>query len=152
MWDRAIQVVRDTEPSRRHLIDSLSYSDVLVRAANVGRDESDLLAEGLELFPMNWLIRWAAAVDAMNNGRYDEAVARAGEIVDARPEDIHHSGLTYPTRLFADWPHNIVGMCRFEQGRYAEAAEAFDRAHALAPDVAEYSVKSRLARARAGAA
>ena len=151
MWDRAIDVVRQTEPSERHLIDSMSYSDVLVRAANVGTDESALLAEGLELFPTNWLIRWAAGVDALNKGEYDDAVARAGEILDASHDDIHRSGLTYPTRLFADWPHNLVGMCRFEQGRYVEAAEAFERAHALAPDVNEYAVKARLARARANA-
>ena len=151
MWDRAIAVVRETEPSKRHLIDSLSYGDVLVRAAEAGRDESELLAEGLELFPMNWLIRWAAAIDAMNRGDYEDAAARAQEIVHARPDDIHRSGLTYPTRLFADWPHNLIGMCRFEQGRFAEAAGAFERARRLAPDVQEYAVKARLARARAGA-
>jgi len=151
MWDRAIQAVRDTDPSRRHLIDSQSYADVLVRAADAGRDEGPLLAEGLALFPKNWLIRWAAAVDAMNKRRYDDAAARAQEIIDARPEDIHHGGLTFPTRLFADWPHNLIGMCRFEQGRFSDAAAAFEQARASAPDTAEYLVKARLARARAEA-
>jgi tetratricopeptide (TPR) repeat protein len=151
MWDRAIVVVRETEPSKRSLVDSLSHADVVLRAAEAGRDESALLAEALALFPMNWVIRWAAAVDALNKRDYEGAVARAREIVDARPEDIHRGGVTYPTRLFADWPHHLIGMCRFEQGRFAEAAEAFDRAHSFAPDVSEYAVKARLARARAGA-
>lgn len=152
MWDRAIQVVRDMEPSQRQLIDSLTYGDVLVRAVNVGKDESALLAEGLAWFPDNWLIRWASSVDAMNKGRYDEAVRGAQQIIEARPEQIHHGGLTYPTRLFLDWPHNLIGVCRFEQGRFAEAADAFDRARAAAPEVSEYAVKARLARARASAA
>lgn len=151
MWDRAIDVVRTTEPSKRHLIDSLSYGDVLLRAVEAGKNEDALLAEGLELFPMNWLIRWAAAIDAMNKGDYEDAVVRAQEIVEAQPDDIHRSGLTYPTRLFADWPRNLIGMCRFEQGRFAEAAGAFEEARSLAPDVTEYAVKARLARARVSA-
>jgi hypothetical protein len=149
MWDRAIAVVRDMEPSKRTLVDSVTHADVVVRAVEAGRDESALLLEALSLFPTNWLIRWAAALDALNKGEYDDAVDRAREIVDARPGDIHGDGVTYPTRLFADWPHHLIGMCRFEQGRFADAADAFERARALAPEVPDYAVKARLARARA---
>ncbi|MBV9410529.1 MAG: glycosyltransferase, partial [Acidimicrobiia bacterium] len=89
MWDRGIDVVRQTEPSGRFLVDSLSHADVLVRAAEAGRDESALLAEGLELFPTNWLIRWAAALDALNKCYHEGAVVRATEILKASPDDIH---------------------------------------------------------------
>ncbi|MBV9410141.1 MAG: tetratricopeptide repeat protein, partial [Acidimicrobiia bacterium] len=121
----------------------------LVRAAEAGRDESAILAEGLELFPTNWLIRWAAALDALNKGDHEGAVVRATEILNASPDDIHHGGVTYPTRLFADWPHHLIGMCRFEQGRFGEAAAEFEEAQRLSPDTTEYAVKARLARARA---
>jgi glycosyltransferase involved in cell wall biosynthesis len=149
MWDRGIEVVRQTEPSRRFLVDSLSYADVLVRAGEAGQDESALLAEGLELFPTNWLIRWAAALDALNKGDFDGAAVRAQEVLDAQPDEIHRSGVTYPTRLFADWPHHLIGMCRFEQGRFEEAAAEFEQAQRMAPETTEYAVKARLAKARA---
>src|SRR5581483_3158415 len=112
MWERGIEVVRQTDPSMRAPVDSLSYADVLVRAAEAGEDESALLAEGLELFPMNWLIRWAAALDALNKGDFESAVVRAQEVLDAQPDDIHRGGVTFPTRLFADWPYHLIGMCR----------------------------------------
>jgi len=149
MWERGIEVVRQTDPSMRAPVDSLSYADVLVRAAEAGEDESALLAEGLELFPMNWLIRWAAALDALNKGDFESAVVRAQEVLDAQPDDIHRGGVTFPTRLFADWPYHLIGMCRFEQGRFEEAAAAFEQAQRLSPETTEYGVKARLARARA---
>ena len=146
MWNRAIEVVRATDPDRRSLVDSMSHADIVIRAAEAGRDESELIAEGLALFPGNWVIRWAAAVTALMHGDYGAAAEGAEAIIAAQPDQIHRGGLTYPTQLFADWPQHLLGMCRFEQGRYEEAAEAFDRASALAPEVPAYAVKAAAAR------
>jgi len=61
-----------------------------------------------------------------------------------RPTTTSQAAITITTRAW-----DLLGLCKFQLGDDAGAAEAFRAAEAAAPDVAAYGVRRRLAEARA---
>ena len=59
-------------------------------------------------------------------------------------------GPAYDARIFGVLAHDGRALCLFRSGRDAEAADAWERAAACAPDDPSFAVKRRAALARAG--
>jgi glycosyltransferase involved in cell wall biosynthesis len=145
-WERAVELVRSN--GVRETVDGMSWADLAMRRAWAGDDQQSFIAEGLSFFPDNCQLHFACALDSFNRGDHDDAAKQALLLVSLSTEQVVTSGLSYTNRIFQDWPHHLIGMCRFAQGRYEEAAHHFTRAATFEPTIAEYAVKARLAQAR----
>jgi hypothetical protein len=62
------------------------------------------------------------------------------------------TGSSYDRRILGEWSWNLLGLCRFALGEWHAAVDAFAQAELAAPEVADYSVRRRLAQAREGVA
>jgi tetratricopeptide (TPR) repeat protein len=153
MWKRGIDAVRARGGAQHD--DRLVYIDLIVHL--VARDETggefeSLLAEALERFPSVPPLELAAGSCEFAAGRTEAALARAEWLTSLSPEDVIATGSSYDARVLGEWAWNLLGLCRFELGDDAGAADAFRRAEAAAPDSPAYGVRRRLAEARAAGA
>jgi tetratricopeptide (TPR) repeat protein len=129
----------------------LVFSDLISLRYQRGEDVTDLLSDARMRYPDNWILVWLEARVLIDQGRYDEALARFDQLaaVDtSRLADVD-GGPSYDARLFDDLAHGGRGLCLFRLERYAESAEAYAEAARLAPNDPTYRTKQHLARTRA---
>jgi tetratricopeptide (TPR) repeat protein len=115
-----------------------------------GKDVGDLVAEGLARFPENWMLVWLKGHLDLDAGRYEEAVDCFRRLLTVDARLLPLTGVAYDARIFASWSQGALGLAYFRLGRLDEAAAAYAVAEALEPDNQEWTVKRRLAEARAG--
>ena len=147
-WQQAIALVRSRPvPSA---IDAIPYGALLLHDGEHASPE--LLREGRERFPHDLLLQWLDGLRLAREGQFDSA-ARCLEPLGAIDPDTFCSpdGVAYDVRIFGVATWATLGLCRFQQGRYAESAAWYAKARAAEPSNLEYLAKHRLALARAGA-
>jgi glycosyltransferase involved in cell wall biosynthesis len=153
MWKRGIEVARSRDCV--HPDDRLVYVDLIVHL--VARDETGdeleaLVTEALRFFPSFPSLEFAAATHEFVTGRAERAEVRMEWLTALTLDDLIASGASYDERLVREWSWNLLGLCRFELGDAARAAEAFRHAEHAAPDNPAYRVRRRLAEAHAAGA
>jgi glycosyltransferase involved in cell wall biosynthesis len=125
----------------------LVWADRICLRRERGNDVGELLGEGRERWPDNWLLVWVEAQLHFDLGHYEEAMAACRDLLDVDPDV--PMDVVYPRRLFRAWPLDLLGGALFRVGRFAEAAEVYAAAEREDPRVAEYRAKSQVAAARA---
>jgi glycosyltransferase involved in cell wall biosynthesis len=153
MWTRGIKMAR----ARAHPDhdDRLLWVDLIwhrVTRANGGDDVAALVYEALERFPRLPVLEFVAAQLEFSGGEHASAQRRVEWILSRSELDALASGSSYDARIFGEWSWNLLGLCRFADGDWTAAAEAFAKAEQVAPTVKEYAVRRQLAQARAGRA
>ena len=108
-----------------------------------------LVDETLQRFPLVPTVELAAARYEFAVGRPREAIARLEWLLACDLATVIDTGASYDERVFGEWAWDLLGLCRFQLGDDAAAAEAFRAAERAAPTVAAYNVRRRLAEARA---
>ena len=153
-WLRGIEVVRAR--GGLHPDDRLLWVNLIMHLFARGQIDDGLLAEllgeALERFPGLPPLELAAARVEFVSGEPRRALARLDWLAALTPAEIIATGSSYDPRVFGEWAFNLAGLCRFALEDWAGAAEAFAQAVAAAPEVPDYAVRGRLARARAAAA
>jgi tetratricopeptide (TPR) repeat protein len=77
--------------------------------------------------PSEWGCEYAAGMAAFSNGRYEEAIVHLKKVADGpRPEGAL-------ARFYVGQAHLRLGMKRFDQKRFAAAADHFRRATSVSP-------------------
>ncbi len=142
-WRRGIDAVRARqEPTPA---DCLLYGSLLRQELDRGAVTPGLLEEALARFPGNHLLAWLHGRRLVAEARYEEAIAVFETLAAIDGTTFVDDSVAYDTRIFGAWPLDALGLCCFRLGRFAESARYYARAEAVAPDVAEYGVKRRLA-------
>jgi hypothetical protein len=145
-WGEAIAIVR--RRGVRVPADCIGHLDLITHDAQRGAPDPELVAEADRLFPENVAIAWAGALDAVARDAHEEVVDRLDRVLATDAETTARQAVSVNVRVLGDWAHHARGMARFHLGDHAGAAEDFAAAERLAPGVAEYGVKRRLAEAR----
>jgi glycosyltransferase involved in cell wall biosynthesis len=149
-WRQGIEIAR--RRSRPVPDDRLLWINLLVHL--LARDRitpelGELIDDALARFPQNPALELTAATHAFVSGRPAEAIPRLEWLLGLTPAFLLDSQSAYDRRVIEEWPWNLLGLCRFRLGDDAGAAEAFARAEAAAPEVADYRARRLLAAARA---
>jgi glycosyltransferase involved in cell wall biosynthesis len=153
MWTRGIEMARAREHPDHD--DRLLWVDLIwhrVTRADAGDDVAALVYEALERFPRLPVLEFVAAQLEFSSGEHASAQWRVEWILSRSELDALASGSSYDARIFGEWSWNLLGLCRFADGDWTAAAEAFAKAERAAPTVKEYAVRRALARARAESA
>jgi cytochrome c-type biogenesis protein CcmH/NrfG len=117
-----------------------------------GMDVAELVHEGLDRYPENWLLVWVKGHVDLEAGRYDDAAASFRRLLAVDTATLPGVGMAYDSGIFGSWAHASLGQVHFRAGRYADAAAAYAEAERLEPDNQEWAVKRRLAEARSASA
>lgn len=147
--EQAVALARiDGSPSSHG---SLAWGDLVRLRHERGADVTSLLAEGRARWPENWLLVWIEGNVLLDAGELEAAAACFERLVEVDVAGLPEQGVAYDQRLFGPFAQSSLGLARFRQGRYDEAAAAYAAAGRLEPESAEYAAKQALAEARARA-
>ncbi len=136
----------------RHPDDRLLHVNLIFHLLARGTIDDTLrttLANALAQFGRMPTLELAAARYEFATGDPAAAQRRVEWLLSLTDTDIIDSGSSYDARVFGEWAHDLLGLCRFASGDMAGAATSFATAEALAPQVAVYATRRRLAQARA---
>lgn len=145
--ERAVALAPLATPGDVH--GSLAFSELVRMRHRRGANVDELLLEGLERWPENWLLVWIAARVGMTAGRHDAALERLDRLAAVELDGLAELGVAYDSRLFGVFANAARGRCLLELQRPAEAAVAYAAAARCEPGSREYEVKRELALARA---
>ena len=144
--ERAVDVAR--AKSYTDAVGVLAYADLIRRRLQRGAEVRLLLAEARTVYPSNCLLMYLEGQDLTARGAYEDAIDRYDRILRFDPTQVPADSPAYDESLLGELPHDGRGFALFKAGRYAEAAEAYRAAAALAPSNSGYAVKAKLAEAR----
>ena len=147
LLERATSIVRLQE--RPHPVGAQSWADLIRRRSRRGEDFRSLLDEGLALYPTNCVLLFVDGRARLETEEFEAALGRFDEILRQAQLPVREGTPAYSRRLIGELTHASRALCLFRLERYDEAAEAYDRAAAAAPEDPTYPIKRDLARNRA---
>ena len=148
-WQQGIEVVRARD--EEVFDDRLLWINLVVHLLardRITEELAELIDEARARFPRIPALELAAATHDFALGHAAEAAGKVDWILGLTPEFLLDSNSSFDRRVLGEWPHNLLGLCRFELGDDAGAAEAFAAAEAAAPQEAVYRIRRQLAEAR----
>ena len=146
--DRGIAIVR--EHGLRELVDIQVYGTKAFHLLYHGQDARQIIDEGLGQRPDFYTLQAADVYQRLRDGDWEGAENAARGLIAADAADaVLHPVVAYSRTLFTRLPWELLGEALFEQGRYPEAAEAYDTAATHGSDPLEMRVKVAVCRRRA---
>jgi tetratricopeptide (TPR) repeat protein len=146
-WRDGVQIVRDH--GLRDAVDIMIYSSLALNLIAAGQDASSIIEEGMRLDPEHHSLQLAAARQAAVDGRWSDVLVATERLIEVGRHDVHHEVFAYDRRTFGLWPMTLRAECLFELGRYAEAAEEYERAIAAGGSARELTIKAAVSRSMA---
>ncbi|MDB5540710.1 MAG: glycosyltransferase, partial [Devosia sp.] len=107
-----------------------------------GDDARALIDEGLAVHPVNWSLLFLKARALVNSGDYREALQVLAQLTAQDAEAICDDDLSHDIRIFGCYAHDLAGVAHLRMENRQQAADAFARAFAAAPDELAYRVKA----------
>lgn len=148
-WESGIAAVRRTGVKRP--ADILPFLELIQDRLSQDEDADDLLREAGELFPGDMMLRWLGAQALVRVERFEDAASAFDAIARDFAAGRVSPDFGYDERQFTSMTDAAIGTCWYRLARYAEAAQAFERAAAREPDNLEYRTKRDLCRHLASA-
>jgi tetratricopeptide (TPR) repeat protein len=146
-FQRGVELVRAN--GVRDDADAQVYADLIFANATEERPDAGLVAESVELFGANPLVRWSCALDAFARKAYPEVQEHVDALLSVSEAEMAEAALGLNLRIQNEWAYHVRGMARFELGDFAGAATDFARAEAAEPTEPAYRMKRLVAQARA---
>ena len=150
-WRQAIDVVRKP-PRREELADSLPFLHLAQLLLDTKRDAGALLDEACRVFPDNHALTWLRARWLVETGDHAGAMPLFERLAAIDASTMPAAPIAYDASIFGAQAHAALGLCAFRLGRFAESAEHYARAEALAPRDLEIRAKRAVAENRARSA
>jgi tetratricopeptide (TPR) repeat protein len=144
--DRAVALAR-LQPSRADQ-GGVAWAELVRHRHAQGKDVADLLAEGLQRWPGNWLLVWVSGQVHAAEGRDEAAVECFQRLLGVDTSALPATDVAYDERIFGVYAQASLALSLFRLGRYAEAADAYAAAERLEPDNPEHGIKRLLAESR----
>lgn len=149
-WRRGIERARARDAKGPD--DRLLWSHLIMHKLARGQlteELADLVEEAQVRFPGIPSLELAFATHEFATGAADRAARRCEWVTSLSVDEAVETGTAYDERVLGEWALNLLGLCRFELGDDAGAADAFRQAEAAAPDDVGYRVRRQLAESRA---
>lgn len=146
-WERGIEVVR--ADGLKEAVDILVHGSMALHLVNRGDDATAIIEEGLALDPDHHTLYLALAKQHLARGEWEAALAPLRHLAAVGAGEVQRSVLAYAQQMFHEWPWMLLGDCQFELGRYAAAAEAYERAADEGADALEMRTKAAACRSLA---
>lgn len=150
-WMQGIGRLRAADPQPRHLAHSLLYLALLKLRQERGEPMGILLEEALAIYPGNLALQFMYARAAIDRGDLEAARAILERLVAIDPDRFFEPELAYDRSLFGYLPTELLALCHFRAGRFAEAAQLYRLAARMSPSPAACELKARLAEMRSAA-
>jgi tetratricopeptide (TPR) repeat protein len=136
--------VRDRQPG-----DSMLYLSLIKAKHKRGETIDRLTAEARAMFPQNLAIEWVEAQLALERGHREAARPVFEKFIAIDADEFFDPKLAYDKALFRHLSAELLALCHFRDGRFAEAARLYRLAAKTDPDPAASELKARLAELRA---
>ena len=149
-WSAGLSRLRDIEPERRKLADSILYLSLIELAHDNGEPIDALLAQAMADFPDHLTLRWFAARLAVEQGNLDLAQPVLEELMAIDADAYFEPQLSYDKALFRHLPAQTLALGHFRSGRFDEASRLYRIAAQTAPDPTACLIKAQLADLRRG--
>jgi hypothetical protein len=141
---RGIEVVR--AQGLREGVDILVYGSMAMFLLRESRDATAIIDEGLALDDDHWTLLVAKGRQLMADKQWEAAMVPLLRVINEGRQQGEHPVLAYSRSMIEQWPWEMVADCRFELGRYMDAADAYERAAAAGAD--ELEMRSKAAACR----
>jgi tetratricopeptide (TPR) repeat protein len=148
-WEEGIARLRATDPQPPHLGHSLLYLALLQLRQQRGQSIEHLLEEALAAYPHNLALQFIQARAAVARDECEAAREILERLAAIDPDTLFESELAYDKSLFGHLPTELLALCHFRAGRFAEAARLYRRAAEMSASPAACELKARLAEMRA---
>jgi tetratricopeptide (TPR) repeat protein len=148
-WSAGIKRLRSLEPERLRLSHGLLYLALLKLKASRGEPVDDLTAEALKLFPTNLALQWMSARLAVERGDIASARPVLQRLAAIDGDVFFEPELAYDKAIFGHLSVELMALCEFRRGRFADAARLYRVASQTSPAPAACEIKARLAQLRA---
>jgi tetratricopeptide (TPR) repeat protein len=148
-WMSGITRLRAAEPSSCHLAQSLPYLGLLNLRQARGEAIDDLLAEAMSSYPGNLALQFIYARHAIERDDLDTARPILERLLTIDGETFFEPELAYDKSLFGHLSAELLALCHFRSGHYAEAARFYALAARTSSAPAACELKARLAKLRA---
>jgi tetratricopeptide (TPR) repeat protein len=146
---RAVELARLQHPPTGD--GSLAWGELVRWRHDRGGDVRELLAEGRERWPEQWLLVWIEGHVHLDAGDAEAAEQCFRRLLKVDVNELPVLGVAYDERMFGPFSLESLGLALFRQERYREAAEVYAEAESLDPSRLAYRAKRVLAEARASA-
>ncbi len=135
--------------AKQHRDGGVAWLELIGLYADTDTEAAARLArEALDALPDDMALHLAAARTALANGEAEMALALVDRLCAVDADNFIDPLMAYDKRIFGEWAFELKGAALLRLGRRAEAAEAFRRAGAFAPDDAAYQFKAIAAAGR----
>lgn len=148
IWYEGVARLRLAGP--QHLSYSLLYVALLNLRRERGEPLDDLLTEALAMFPGNLALQFMQARVAVDRREPDLARPILERLVAIDAATFFEPELAYDKGLFGHLSAELLALCYFREGRFADAARLYRQAAQTSPSPDSCRVKARLADLRAG--
>lgn len=149
-WGEGLARLRSESPRSPPLSLSLLHVALLNLRHKRGEPLDDLLAEALAMFPGNLALQFLQARVAVDRGDIARARPILDRLVAIDAEAFFEPELAYDKDLFGYISAELLALCHFREGRFAEAAQLYRRAAQTSPSPESCEIKARLSELRAG--
>jgi Flp pilus assembly protein TadD len=130
----AIDIVKSRENDKQRADASLcAHSLALVLIAR-GEDALPVIEEGLAVYPGHKALSFLRAKEFVRLGRHAEALPILDALVAEGAGGFRDPLVAYDRRIFGELAEQLRGVALLRLGRSEEAADAFERAAAAAPE------------------
>ncbi len=113
------------------------------------RDALDFIEEGLSHFPADYSLRLSHSRALIRAGRAEEALPTLDVLLAIDADTVFDPMTAYDRGIFGELSFEAKAIALMKLERFAEAAEAFEKASGYAPKDMSYRVKAAAARAQA---
>lgn len=146
-WESGVAEARTqpaVEPS-----DGMIFAALIVARHQAGLPMDDLLAEAVQLFPLQHNLRWMVGKRALEKGDVDEARRIFNALTEIDPVQFFDGHAAYDRGLFTHMAQESLGLTEFRAGNFAAAAMHYRLAALTDPNPAPLRAKAALAAAKA---
>lgn len=150
-WMQGIKRLRAADPRPRHLGHSLLFLALLNLRQKRGDPTGNLLEEALASYPGNLALQFMDARAAIDRGELEAARPILERLAATDADTFFEPELAYDRSLFGHLPTELLALCHFRAGRFAEATQLYRSAAQMSPSPAACELKARLAAMRAAA-
>jgi tetratricopeptide (TPR) repeat protein len=148
-WSEGLARLRVNVPQPAPLSLGLLHVALLNLRRSRGEPLDDLLAEALAMFPDNLALQFLQARVAVDRGELTSARPILDRLVAIDADTFFEPELAYDRGLFGHLSAELLALCHFREGRFADAARLYRRAAQTSPSPENCEIKARLAEARA---
>jgi tetratricopeptide (TPR) repeat protein len=131
---KAASIVRADQDPKQRADAALAFHTLARFQLDDGEDALPTIDEGLEIYPGHRVLLFLRAKALIERGQCEAALAILEKLTAEDAETFYDPLVAYDKRIFGELAHQLSGVALLRLGQVEDAASAFERAAAAAPD------------------